>query len=103
MLVLSIQMKGSYFSSVCRSQKFHYSMIRFAQQSFLQHVSGVSDLKSQACLLILFDRFSFNELLLSSLSLDSYLTYCNLKGQSHEMIKALFKYGLIGLGQERNC
>ncbi len=25
-----------------------------------------------------------------------------LKGQSHEMFKALFKYGLIGLGQERN-
>jgi hypothetical protein len=25
-----------------------------------------------------------------------------LKGQSHKMFKALFKYGLIGLGQERN-
>ncbi len=26
----------------------------------------------------------------------------DLKGQSHEMFKALFKYGLIDLGQERN-
>jgi hypothetical protein len=26
----------------------------------------------------------------------------NLKGQSHEMFKALFKYGLIDLDQERN-
>jgi hypothetical protein len=26
----------------------------------------------------------------------------SLKGQSHEMFKALFKCGLIGLGQERN-
>jgi hypothetical protein len=26
----------------------------------------------------------------------------SLKGQSHEMFKALLKCGLIGLGQERN-
>jgi hypothetical protein len=26
-----------------------------------------------------------------------------LKEQSHEMLKVIFKYGLIGLGLERNC
>jgi hypothetical protein len=39
-------------------------------------------------------------------TLISYQTFkddvCSFKGQSHEMFKALFKYGLLGLGQERN-